>query len=75
MENKLKIGDQVQISPRSEFKDQGRRDGKKLVGKIKGLNPYSSWQYEVYWSDGNSYVYKDKDLVLFLSSEPNYEIY
>ncbi len=74
IKNNLKFGDKVQISDQSLFKDQGRSDGKKLIGVVR-KSGYHQFQYEVDWSNGSSYLYNDEDLVSFSSSEPDYEIY
>jgi len=74
MENKFKNGDKVYISNKSEFKDQGIKNGKKILGVVKIDLIHAQFKYDVLWEDGTNYYYADKDLEL-ANIEPNYEIY
>jgi hypothetical protein len=72
----MKVGDKVHINPECVYakERQGYNKGKFMIGEIIKLSPYEDYEFSVTWSNGDQYLYSEKDLIL-IGSEPNYEIY
>lgn len=76
----FKVGDRVILTSKSEFKHQNKRNGKELIGEVKGVKEYISTEYRIFgeydkgmsafkynvdWIGGGSdYYYNDEDLKL-----------
>lgn len=58
--SKFKEGDEVQISYRSVFREQGYQGGEKMRGVINRLDSNHWWR--VTWDNGDTNTYRDEDL-------------
>jgi len=59
----LEIGDEVVINDKSQFKDQGYKYNKKMIG-IVTEHKYNKYKYTVVWEDKSDYFYNNEDLLM-----------
>lgn len=70
----MKKGDKVNINPNGKYPNQGLDENNKpLTGIILRENAMG-YDFEVQWSNGDEYLYDEKDLIL-LDQSQDYEVY